>query len=60
MEEPKPVEVLYDGQWFPGTLDRWKCDHRGWVAHVWWSEGPGLNHVEWAPADRLRPVEAPI
>jgi len=51
----RPVEVLVAGEWFRGTLDRWKHDHRGWVGHVWWSRGPGLNYVEWIPTGRLRP-----
>lgn len=46
-----------DGCWYPGMLDRWKHDERGWVGHVWWSEGPGLTHVEWIKAERLRPVD---
>lgn len=53
----KPVEVLHDGCWHPGTLDRWKHDYRGWIAYVWWSEGVGLTHVEWISADRLRPTD---
>lgn len=50
------VEVLHDGSWYGGRLDRWKRDDRGWVGYVWWSEGPGLTHVEWVDAERLRPA----
>lgn len=53
-----PVEVEAGGQWYPGRLDRWKRDHRGWVGYVWWTAGVGLQHVEWIPADRLRACES--
>src|SRR4051794_6906448 len=53
------VEIYYaDGRWYPGTLERWRHDpDRGWIGYVWWSEGAGLRHVEWIPADRLRPAQ---
>ncbi|HET6908044.1 MAG TPA: hypothetical protein VFH54_01795 [Mycobacteriales bacterium] len=54
----RPVEVLTDGQWYPGILDRWRrCDQRGWIGHVWWYRGVGLQHVEWIKAEQLRPSE---
>jgi hypothetical protein len=56
-EAARPIEVLHDGSWYPGMLDRWKHDERGWVGHVWWSEGVGLTHVEWIAAARLRPKD---
>lgn len=55
----KPVEVAHDGRGCPGTLERWKRDHRGWVGYVWWREDVGLQHVEWITADRLRRSEEP-
>lgn len=55
---PQPVQVLHsDGRWYPGTLERWQRNADGWRGYVWWSEGVGLRHVEWIPADRLRPAE---
>jgi hypothetical protein len=54
--EPVAVDILHtDGRWYPGSLERWRRDELGWKAYVWWSEGVGLRHVEWIPADRLRP-----
>lgn len=54
----RSVEVVVGDRCYPGTLEHWKHDERGWVAYVWWSEGPGLTHVEWIKAERLRPAEA--
>lgn len=54
--DAQPVEVLHDGRWYRGSLERWRhSDERGWRGYVWWSEGVGLQHVEWILAERLRP-----
>lgn len=55
---PAPVEVLHDGRWHAGTLERWSHDQdRGWRGFVWFSTAPGMRYVHWVPADRLRPTE---
>jgi len=58
VDEWKPCEVLHQGRWLPGTVERWRLDPDGWRAFVRWSEGPGLTHSTWEPADRLRPQQS--
>ena len=44
------VEVLVDGEWWPGFASA----YRGRRVSVSWSKGPGMRHLTWEPADRVR------
>ena len=58
-DEPRPVEVLRDDAWWPGSQLGWLlCDDgRGWVAHVRyrltyeWGQG---QHLHYVAANRVR------
>jgi hypothetical protein len=59
LDEPRPVEVLRDGAWWPGQQLGWLLcnDGRGWVAYVRyrvayeWGQG---QHLHYVTADRLQ------
>lgn len=53
--------VERDGRWHKGRLHLWDEAHRhpgcgmsGWAGSVRYHVGPGLQHVEWVHADRVR------
>ncbi len=52
LDPPTVVEVLVDGEWWPGTATA----YRGRAVDVTWSKGPGMRHMTWVPADRVRRV----
>lgn len=53
-DQQPDVEVLVDGQWWPGTLRAWRRTETGWVALVEWNHGPGLNYLASFPEGRIR------
>lgn len=48
--EPIPVEVLHEGEWWPGQCLAWRGDR----VSVRFSRGVGLTHLMWVPADAVR------
>lgn len=61
LEVGLPVEVLADGEWWPGEIrGRRRRETGEWVADVAYSRGPGMNYVATVTYDRLRlPHPAP-
>jgi hypothetical protein len=56
--ERPDVEVLVDGQWWPGELRQWSQDEEGnWWANVTWRREPGHTHIDTVPAEQVRPVQ---
>ena len=56
---PRLVEVLAGDTWHPGFLEAWRRDGDGWLAYVRYIKGPGMRHLMWVAAQRVRPAEAP-
>jgi hypothetical protein len=53
---PMLVEVLADGEWWPGTLSEWsRWPGEGWRAYVRWSQGTGSGYVKWVQPEAVRP-----
>jgi hypothetical protein len=50
------VEVLADDLWRPGFIEAWRRDGDCWLAYVRYMVGPGMRHLRWVGADRVRPV----
>ena len=49
------IEVLIDGQWWPGELRAWFSNDDGtWRANVGYSTGPGENRLATVPAEAVR------
>lgn len=55
IDPPKLVEVLADGQWWPGTLSEWARWPEGWWAYCKWGTGAGSGFVKWVRPDQVRP-----
>ncbi len=54
------VEVLVDGDWYPGDLRAWRQHDDGtWTAQVTWSRAAGEKRIDAFPADHVRPVDEP-
>lgn len=51
----KPCEVLHDGRWVRGMVERWRRGPEGWRALVRYTEAAGMTYLNWQPAERLRP-----
>ncbi|MDX6320039.1 MAG: hypothetical protein QOD35_3439 [Nocardioidaceae bacterium] len=56
LDPPKPVVVRRDGQWHDGELQAWRRDNDGWLGYVRYAVSPGLRHLEWVDAERVRPA----
>lgn len=54
LERYLPVEVLADGDWWPGELQRRRLRGGVWVADVAYNRGPGMNYLATVTYDRLR------
>lgn len=50
-----PVEVLVDGTWWPGFLERRRQAGDSWEGFVRWSTAPGENRIGWHPYEQIRP-----
>ncbi len=44
------VEVLVDGQWWPGFASA----YRGRRVYAGWTREPGMRHLTWKPAEQVR------
>ena len=53
---PRLVEVLTDDVWRPGFLEAWRRVGDSWVAYVRYMVGPGMRHLTWVTAKRVRPA----
>ena len=53
---PRLVEVFADDVWRPGFLEAWRRDGASWVASVRYMTGPGMRHLTWVGAERVRQV----
>lgn len=48
----RPVRVLVDNTWRDGELEAYRQVRDGaWLGWVRWSEGVGVNHLDWFPAE---------
>lgn len=52
--EWKPCEVLHDGIWSGGFVERWRRDERGWQALVRYTTAPGMSYIHWRPEAEVR------
>jgi hypothetical protein len=56
--DPVPVDVEYEGDWWPGTLREWaRWDSVGWRGLCTWSVAPGSRFHKWVPEAQVRPRE---
>ena len=51
---PWLVEVSVVDTWRPGFLEAWRRDGDSWLAYVRYMEGPGMRHLTWVQAQRVR------
>ncbi len=52
----RPIQVLVDGAWVPGSLIAWRRDpDAGWRALVQYTLAPGMTYLHWRPAAEVRP-----
>jgi hypothetical protein len=56
LDPPKLVLVRRDDQWCDGEIRAWRRDGGVWLGFVCYGESPGLRHLEWIYADRVRPA----
>ena len=55
LEEPRPVEVLHDGQWFRGDLTATRHGpDAGWWGFARYVVGVGRMHWQWKHESELR------
>jgi hypothetical protein len=54
LDPPTAVEVLVDGEWWPGFASA----YRGRRFYVSWTKEPGMRHLTWKPADQVRRTTA--
>jgi hypothetical protein len=55
VDPPRPVLVHRRGQWCEGELRAWRRDAEGWRGYVRYSVSAGMRHLDWVPAERMRP-----
>lgn len=53
-DEPRLVEVEYEGRWWPGHLLEWQRWGDGWRGYVTFTVAPGQRYLRWMPAGRIR------
>jgi hypothetical protein len=51
---PKLVVVHRDDHWCDGELHAWRRDPEGLRGYVRYAVSPGLRHLEWVIAERVR------
>lgn len=61
LDPPRLVVVRRDDRWCAGELraSRRDRDRDGWLGYVRYATSPGMRHLEWVEADRLRPQGRP-
>ena len=53
-DNTRPVRVLVADTWRDGELEAYRQDPDGaWFGWVRWSEGVGLNHLDWFGVERF-------
>jgi hypothetical protein len=56
LDPPRLVAVRRDGHWCDGELHAWRRDVDGWLGYVRYAVSPGLRHLEWVDAERVKPA----
>jgi hypothetical protein len=59
VDPPKLVLVRRDDQWCDGELRAWRRDVGGWLGYVRYAVSPGMRHLEWVAAERVREALGP-
>jgi hypothetical protein len=55
VDPPRPVLVQRGDRWCNGELRAWRRDAHGWRGYVRYSVSPGMRHLDWIPAEHMRP-----